>query len=384
MSNRWVLSEYDVTSPYQQPAPFLKAAKQHGLSVTHTRLFGGRRDGVELLTVQNGEFSFTAIPTRGMGIHQAKYGTTRIGWDSPVEGPVHPQFVPLSEPSGLGWLDGMDELIVRCGLESNGAPEFDAESGRLKYGLHGRIANQPTEDVVVEVSPDGEMCISGEIRETRFLCYNVAMKTEIRTKTGENGFRIRDSIINRAAQESTAQMLYHINMGAPILGEGASVVCPVTELCPRNDHAANDVDTWSTYKGPTAGYVEQVYFMQLAADANGDTCTLLKSASGEQGVSVHFNVKQLPYFIIWKNTAAEADGYVTGLEPSTNFPNPRSFEEKNDRVLRIAPGATYEIDLGLQFHPDAASVAAIEKKIAGLTEGKDAKVHTTPQSTWCS
>ncbi|GAA4433159.1 aldose 1-epimerase family protein [Bremerella cremea] len=384
MSNRWILSEYDVESPFQQPAQFLKTAKEHGLSVTHTRMFGGRRDGVELLTVQNGDFSFTTIPTRGMGIHQAKYGETRIGWNSPIEGPVHPQFVPLSDPSGLGWLDGMDELIVRCGLESNGAPEFDAETGRLKYGLHGRIANQPTEDVVVDVSDAGEMCISGEVRESRFLCYNVALKTEIRTKAGENGFRIRDQIVNRSAQPSMAQMLYHINMGAPILGEGASVVCPATEICPRTDVAAAGIENWSTYDAPTTGYQEQVFFFQLAADEAGQTCALLKNAAGDQGVSVHFNIQQLPYFIVWKNTAAEADGYVTGLEPATNFPNPRSFEEKHGRVLQLAPGQTYEIDLGLQFHPDAASVAAIEEKIAGLTKGTEAKVHTSPQANWCS
>ncbi|MEW4565861.1 aldose 1-epimerase family protein [Bremerella sp. JC770] len=383
MNNRWILSEYDITSPYQQPAPFLKATKQHGYEVTHTRLFGGRRDGVELLSVKNGDFSFTTIPSRGMGIHQAKHGDTRLGWQSPVEGPVHPQFVPLSDPSGLGWLDGMDELIVRCGLESNGAPEFDAETGRLKYGLHGRIANQPTEDVIIEVSPEGELCISGEVRETRFLVYNVMLETEIRTKPGENGFRIHDRIVNRAAQESTAQMLYHINLGVPILGEGASVVCPVSQLCPRDARAVEDVDTWSTYKGPTDGYAEQVYFMQLAADENGNTCTLLKNAAGDQGVSVQFNVKQLPCFVLWKNTAATSDGYVTGLEPATNFPNTRSFEEKNDRVLKLAPGATYEFDLALQFHPDAASVQAVEQKIAALTDGKEATVHTTPQAEWC-
>ena len=51
--------------------------------------------------------------------------TVEVGWQSPVDGPVHPQFVPLADPSGLGFLDGFDELIVRCGLESNGAPEFD-------------------------------------------------------------------------------------------------------------------------------------------------------------------------------------------------------------------------------------------------------------------
>lgn len=384
MSNRWILSEYDVESAFQQPAPFLKTLKSHGLAVTHTRLIGGRRDGVELLTVNNGDFSFTTIPTRGMGIHQAKHGDTQLGWTSPVEGPVHPRFVPLSEPSGLGWLDGMDELIVRCGLESNGAPEFDSETNRLKYGLHGRIANQPTEDVVVEISEDGELCISGEVRETRFLCYNVAMKTEIRTKDGENGFRIRDSIINRSAQATTAQMLYHINLGAPILGEGASVVCPAVEVCPRNDHAATGIKKWSQYAGPTNGFVEQAYFMKLAADDKGQTCALLKNAAGDKGVSIHFNIKQLPYFIIWKNTAATEDGYVTGLEPATNFPNPRSFEEKQDRVIKLAPRATYDIDLALQFHPDSASVEAVEKSISDLASATDAKVHATPQANWCS
>lgn len=384
MSNRWILSEYDVESPFQQPAPFLKTLKSHGLEVTHTRLIGGRRDGVELLTVNNGDFSFTTIPTRGMGIHQAKHGEMRIGWNSPVEGPVHPRFVPLAEPSGLGWLDGMDELIVRCGLESNGAPEHDRETNRLKYPLHGRIANQPTEDVVVEVSEDGELSIRGEVRETRFLCYNVAMMTEIRTKPGEKGFRIRDRITNRSAQSTTAQMLYHINLGAPILGKGASVVCPAVEICPRNDCAAAGIADWSTYGEPAVGFEEQVFFMQLAADSKGDTLTLLKNNSGDKGVSVHFNVKQLPYFIVWKNTAAEQDGYVTGLEPATNFPNPHTFEKEKGRVIHLGPEAVYEIDLGFEFHPDAASVEAVEKKIADLTAGKEAKLHRLPQADWCS
>ena len=63
-----------------------------------------------------------------------------------MRGPVHPKFVPLAEPSGVGWLDGFDELLCRCGLVSNGAPEFD-ERGQLRYGLHGRIANLPARKV---------------------------------------------------------------------------------------------------------------------------------------------------------------------------------------------------------------------------------------------
>ena len=74
------------------------------------------------------------LPTRGMGIWRVtaagRSGTADVGWKSPVRGPVHPAFVDLGEPSGLGWLDGFDEFFVRCGLESNGAPDFDAKTGR--------------------------------------------------------------------------------------------------------------------------------------------------------------------------------------------------------------------------------------------------------------
>ncbi len=39
-----------------------------GCSVTKKRLRGGRRDGVDLIQVDNGALSFSVAPTRGMGI----------------------------------------------------------------------------------------------------------------------------------------------------------------------------------------------------------------------------------------------------------------------------------------------------------------------------
>ena len=103
---------------------------------------GGLRDSVDLVEIDNGRLRVAVVPTRGMGLWKAWHGDWEIGWQSPVKGPVHPAFVPLWEPSGIGWINGFDELLCRCGLESNGAPEFD-DQGRLKYPLHGKIANVP-------------------------------------------------------------------------------------------------------------------------------------------------------------------------------------------------------------------------------------------------
>lgn len=120
--------------------------------ITKRRLYGGNSDGVDIIEVDNGRFSFVIIPTRGMGIWRGRCGDVELKWDSPVHGPVHPKLVPNYAPNGLGWLEGFDEWLARCGLENNGAPEFN-ESGALRWPLHGRIANTPARKVEVTLDP---------------------------------------------------------------------------------------------------------------------------------------------------------------------------------------------------------------------------------------
>ncbi|MCH8918796.1 MAG: DUF4432 family protein, partial [Proteobacteria bacterium] len=102
----------------------------------------------------------------------------------------------FAEPSGLGWLDGFDELLVRCGLESNGAPEFQ-ENGRLQFPLHGRIGNKPAHKVELTIDGDsGEITLVGVVEEIRFHFLKLRMTTTIKTKLGEPGLRISDTIEN--------------------------------------------------------------------------------------------------------------------------------------------------------------------------------------------
>ena len=95
-----------------------------------------------MIEVDNGRFRFVVIPTRGMGIWRASCGNMQLGWKSPAKGPVHPAMVPLWRGDGLGWLMGFDELLVRCGLESNGAPEFAAK-GRSALRCTARSPTRP-------------------------------------------------------------------------------------------------------------------------------------------------------------------------------------------------------------------------------------------------
>jgi len=352
------------------------------LLVRQRRLRGGLREGVDVVEIDNGRARFTVVPTRGMGVWRAEVAGIPIGWRSPVRGPVHPCFVPVSEPSGLGWLDGFDELVVRCGLVSNGAPDFDA-SGRLVYPLHGRIANRPAHCVEAHLDDEaGQITLRGQVDQSRLLAGSLRLTSTITTHLGEPGFSIHDRIENRSAVPADMQILYHVNFGPPLLEAGARLLAAVETVAPRDAVAACSAKPWNEYAGPTTGFAEEVYFFQLAGDTDRRTRVLLRNAAGTLGASLLFRHDQLPCFTQWKNTAGEDDGYVTGLEPATNFPNPRSFEASEHRVVTLEPGAGHDIDLQLIVHTTAEEVAAAEAAVAKLSGNRAPTVLNRPRPGW--
>lgn len=366
---------------FQTPGP-QKGDDSVAYSIRRKALQGGVREGVDTIEVNNGKLRFTVVPTRGMGLWKAKTAKIPFGWKSPIKGPVHPKFVPVSEPSGLGWLEGFDELLCRCGLVSNGAPVVGT-NGALQYPLHGRIANLPAHRVEVMTDDStGELSVSGLVDETRFLFQRLQLKSTYKTKVGESSLTIVDEVTNLSGEPAEAQLLYHINFGPPVLDAGAKVVAAVKAIVPRDARAAEGIAHWESYAAPQAGFTEQVYFFDLASDNEGKTRVVLKNAHGTEGVSLRYSTKQLPCFTLWKNTPLEASGYVTGLEPGTNFPNPRPFEGEQGRVVKLAPGASAKFELELEFLTDEKAIAEAEQKVVALQGGAKPQVFSTPQPGW--
>ncbi len=355
-----------------------------GSRIEKQTLRGGLRDGIELLNVEVGQSRVALLPQRGMGIWKASLAGVPLGWQSPVRGPVHPKFVPITDPSGLGWLDGFDELLCRCGLYSNGAPERN-ERGHLLLPLHGRIANTPAHRVTVETDSElGEVAVTGVVDECRFNFQKLRLASTVRIRGGASSIRIIDEVTNLSGNPGEMQLLYHINFGPPLLGPGAQVVAPIRQIMPRNKHSSAGMSDWNRYTEPRAGNEEEAFFCMLLGDSQRRTQALLRNAAGTTGVSLRFRTDQLPYFTLWKNCAAREDGFVTGLEPGINFPNARSFEAAHGRVRKLAPGETARFELELIAHPDEASVAAAEREINKLQAAATLQISMTPQPDWTS
>jgi galactose mutarotase-like enzyme len=345
-------------------------------------LRGGLREGVEVVEVDNGCLRFVIVPTRGMGLWRAWRGELEIGWQSPVKGPVHPKFVPLAEPSGIGWLSGFDELLCRCGLEYNGAPEWGAD-GKLKHSLHGRIANLPAHKLIATFDPTTcEIAIHGVVDEARLFGNNLRLTSTYRTRLGEPKLTIVDEIENISARPADLELLYHINLGPPLATAGSRLEAPIATLAPKDEHSAIEMSHWHTYPSESAGVREAVFFFELAADAEGRTGVLLTERDSGRGVGLNFNRRQFPFFTLWKNPQALADGYCTGLEPCINFPNVKSFEKANGRVATLAPGEKRRFEIEMEIHETADAITRARDTIAEWQRHTQPKFHDRPRADW--
>jgi peroxiredoxin len=347
-------------------------------------LHGGKQEGVEVIDVDNGRLRFTVVPTRGMSVYQVVMGDLRLGWDSPVKGLVHPKYIDLNARQGLGWLEGFNEWMVRCGLEYFGAPgtdEFIDNTGQkatMDLTLHGKICNTPASmvEVTVERQAPYRIAVRGRVEETALHGPKIELWTEISTAPGAATFQISDRITNRSAVEQEFGILYHSNYGPPLMEQGGKFFGPARQVTPINEHAAADVSDYYVYRAAQAGFAEQVYCLRLWADPNDRTMVMLRNAAGDKAVSMAFSVKELPFFTLWKNPAADEDGYVTGLEPGTGFPRNRAIERQFGRVPKLGPHQSRSFTIDFALHTGKEQVHAAGDDIARIWAGRPTQVDT--------
>ena len=109
---------------------------------------------------------------------------------------------------------------------------------------------------------------------------------------------------------------------------------------------------------------------------------MLYNHARDKGIVLRFNRQELPCFTVWKNTAALEDGYVTGLEPATNYPNFKSFERQQGRVVPLPAGGHWEATWSIEVHDSPAAVAGILSEIVSVQSQAKALVHRKPHAKY--
>ena len=348
-------------------------------TIENVILKGGKQDGSELLTIKSEGLTINLSPTRGLGIVNVEGNGIRLGWDSPVKEIVNPKYMNLESRGGAGWLDGFNEMMVRCGFEWTG---HAVQADGMMYTLHGRAQNTPVSKLFVEVEDQAPFTITirGLIKENTFKKSNFETWVAIRHVPGSKEFTVHDILTNLSDYDRDYQIIYHSNFGTPILEQGAKFVAPVKEISPFNEYAATGLKNWQTYQGPTKGFDEMVYNIFPYSDANNQTQVMLTNNASDKGVGIAFNTQQLPVLTLWKNTDTLKQGYVTGIEPGTSFAYPVTIEREQKRVPQLGAGKSTEFILTYSLLSNKEEVANYEAKIKAIQGNKQTKVVEEPMA----
>ncbi|MBJ7223356.1 MULTISPECIES: aldose 1-epimerase family protein [unclassified Brenneria] len=350
---------------WQISSDAMKIKDQH-FSIEQSVLRGGRQEGSKIITInsQNG-LKIVLSPTRGMDLLHVTGKNIRLGWDSPVNEVVNPNTINLESRNGVGWLEGFNEMMVRCGFEWTGHPVV---SDGMLYTLHGRAGNTPASKVVVDVSEKApyQITVRGLLKENSFKKSNLETWTELRYIPGSESFTVHDVLTNKADYARDYQIIYHSNFGTPILEQGARFIAPVKDISPFNDYAKAGLKEWQTYQGPTKDFDEMVFNLTPYADQQGKTLAALVNRAGDKGVSIEFDTHQLPLLTLWKNTDTEKQGYVTGIEPGTSYAYPVTIEREQGRVKQLQPGQSTVFELTYSLLSSADAVQKTEQRVKAI------------------
>jgi len=327
-------------------------------------LSDGVEKGVRVALVRAGGLSFIVAIDRCMDIVNAEYKGVPLAFVSPT-GVSAPSFF---EPEGLGWLRGFfGGLLTTCGLTYAGAPTVD-EGEQL--GLHGRISYSPAKLLRSEAYWEGgkyTIVLEGESREAMIFGPNMRLRRKIETVLGEKSVRISDKIANCGWTAQPLMIIYHINLGFPILDENSRLVSTSQTLLPRDEDAREGAEDFDRFQPPTKGFKEKVYIHDLAADKEGYAYTALVNDRLGIGVYVKFQKRELPRLIEWKMMGEGT--YVLGMEPSNCFVMGRARERELGTLQHMEPQEEREFHLEVGVL-EGDEIRGYEEMVRGVVKGR--------------
>ena len=298
----------------------------------------GKGRGSRAFEVRNGSgLVFTVHPDKGLDIGPAEYKGLPIAWATP-NGPVAPAFY---DDQGAEWLRSWPGgLLTTCGFLNAGGP---CETAEGHQGQHGRTDNIPAEEVNARCFWDGPryvLEVTGTIAQTRVFGEKLVASRTIRTWLGAPEIEVSDRIENRGYQTMPLMVLYHMNMGWPLVDDCAELVAADHPVVPRDDYGEKALAEWNRINPPVANIPEQVFYHDLPADAEGMCSVAIRNPNLKVALEVSFRKRELPHFVHWKmNGAGE---YVVGIEPANCYPEGQNAMAARGLLRHIEPGETVE------------------------------------------
>jgi Domain of unknown function (DUF4432) len=330
----------------------------------------GAERGVRLLEFRTGTgFAFDVVVDRAFDIGGCELRGTSLAWTSAVgfAGPWYYQW------EGLGffrtWGGG---LLTTCGIDhtlfmaSDTAEQYHYPPKQTEeFPLHGRVSNAPARLAGYGERWDGDECVlwaEGETLQAAVFGEQLLLRRRIEARVGDSRLTVHDEVENVGFDRTPHMLLYHVNIGFPIVDEGAELLVPARSVEARGQHA---VEGYSRLDAPAAGFVEQVFEHDNVAEESGTVPVGVVNRQLGLGAYEVYRRDQLPFHFTWRMLGEGT--YVVGIEPCTNRTAGRLDARARGELIELEPGERRVYDLELGALDGLAEVDAFSQRVATLT-----------------
>lgn len=357
----------------------------------------GVERGVRMLEFRTGTgLRFTVLVDRAMDIAECEYRGAAIGWHSP-SGFRHPGLHEYEGEGGLAWLRSFSGLVATCGLDhilfmdSDDAAHYRyVHRKTVESSIHGRVSTIPARLTGYGERWDGDECIlwaEGIVQQSTVFGEDLHLHRRIEAKVGGNDLTLHDRVVNHGFYSTPHMLLYHINIGHPVVAEGSRYIAPVEEVAwaSHADGLAAQGVGYRTLPPPQRSFHEQVWEHAMAADADHKVpvAVVNDGFDGGRGLGllVETDRRELPCQYEWQNF--QEGQYAIGVEPSTNHVLGKPFAKERGELIRLEHGDERSYTTRFAVLDGRDAIADAERRIRAIV-GQPEEDYPRPTGSWRS
>jgi hypothetical protein len=334
----------------------------------------GVERGIRMLEFRTGSgLRFTILIDRAFDIADCESNGQAIGWHSP-SGFRHPGLHDYEGEQGLGWARSFSGLMLTCGLDHILGPEetpadtyFYPGKKSVRQMLHGRVSTIPARLAGYGEHWVGDRCVlwaEGEVRQAAVFGEDLRLIRRIEADLGGDEIRIFDRVVNHGFYRTPHMLLYHVNVGYPVLDEGARYLAPISDVL-WAAHAGEGYEKqgvgYRTAPGPRSNFSEQVWEHEPTADAAGLVAVAIVNDRIGLGFEVETKKAELPCLYQWQHFQSGA--YVMGIEPATHHVLGDNAARERGEMIWLEHGEERRYDLVFRVLRGSETIASTETRI---------------------
>lgn len=260
-------------------------------SARKLKFYDGREKGENVIIVENGCLSFTVLQDRGFDIYDLKHKGVNIAF--------------LNKGGICGFNSDFNTMfnggmLYTCGLDS---------LGRRKEPIHGKYHNIPATLSSIKSDNNG-IELTATIRDAGLFANNLQLERTISCAYNSGKILVKNRLTNLGYKDAEYCLLFHINIGYPMLDEGVKIEAPIINTIFNKDNAQESIAKCLKIEEPTANAKEECFYHDVA-----EGCVKVINEKIKKSVNINYDKEKLPCLVEWKSMVS--GDYALGIEPST-------------------------------------------------------------------